>query len=72
MKRRDGIITADEQAKAKELRTQLKASGEQMRNSIQAILTAEQRAQLDQIKQEMKARKAERRQNRQLPQSQDN
>jgi Spy/CpxP family protein refolding chaperone len=75
MKKRDGIITADEQARAKEIRTQLKASGEQMRNSVLAILTAEQKTQLDQMKQEMKTRKSERRQNRQnkqLPQSQDN
>jgi len=65
MKKRDGIITADEQARAKELRTQLKASGEQMQISISAVLTAEQRTQLDQFKEEMKQRKMERRQNRQ-------
>ena len=64
MKKRDGIITADEQARFKELRTQSKASGEQMQNSILAVLTAEQRTQLDQIKAEMKQRKTERRQNR--------
>jgi Spy/CpxP family protein refolding chaperone len=64
MKKRDGIITADEQARAKELRTQLKASGEQMRNSIQAILTAEQKAQLEQMKEEKKKRREEFKQNR--------
>jgi protein CpxP len=75
MKRRDGIITADEQARAKEIRTQLKASGEQMRNSVLAILTSEQKAQLNQMKEERKTRKLELRQNRQnkqLPPSQDN
>jgi Spy/CpxP family protein refolding chaperone len=75
MKRRDGIITADEQARAKEIRTQLKASGEQMRNSVLAILTPEQKAQLNQMKEERKTRKLELRQNRQnkqLPPSQDN
>jgi len=75
MKKRDGIITADEQARFKEIRTQLKASGEQMRNSVLAILTAEQRAQLDQMKEEMKKRREEHRQNRQnktLPPAQDN
>lgn len=65
MKKRDGIITADEQARFKEIRTQLKASGEQMHNSVLAVLTAEQRAQLEQMKEEMKQRKMERRQNRQ-------
>lgn len=65
MKKRDGIITSDEQARAKELRTQLKTAGEQLHNSVQAILTAEQKAQLEQLKQEMKTRKLERRQNRQ-------
>jgi Spy/CpxP family protein refolding chaperone len=65
MKKRDGIITADEQTRLKEIRTQLKASGEQMHNSVLAVLTAEQRAQLEQTKEEMKKRKMERRQNRQ-------
>ena len=69
MKKRDGIITADEQARFKEIRTQLKASGEQMRNSVLAILTAEQRTRLDQIKEEMKQKRMERRQNRQNKQA---
>ncbi len=77
MKKRDGIITADEQARFKELRTQLKTSSEQMHNEILAVLTAEQRTQLDQIKAEMKQKMQERRQNRQnqqnqLPPAQDN
>lgn len=75
MKKRDGIITADEQAKFKELRTELKASGEKTHNSVLAILTAEQRAQFDRMKEEMKQRKMERRQNRQnqtAPQSEVN
>jgi len=65
MKKRDGVITADEQARFKELRAQLKAAGEQMHNSILAVLTAEQKIQLNQMKEEMKQRKQERRQNRQ-------
>ena len=65
MKKRDGIITADEQARFREIRTQLKTSGEQMRNSVLAVLTAEQRTQIEQMKEEMKKRKMERRQNRQ-------
>ncbi len=75
MKKRDGIITADEQNRLKEIKTQMRASGEQMHNSILAILTAEQRTQLDQIKEEMKQKRMERRQNRQnqtVPPTQDN
>lgn len=64
MKKRDGVITADEQARAKELRTQLKSSGEQMHNSVLAILTTEQKTQLEQIKQEMKTRREQFKQNR--------
>jgi Spy/CpxP family protein refolding chaperone len=75
MKKRDGIISTDEQARLQTIKTQLKTSGEQMHNSIMAILTTEQRAQLDQMKEEMKTRRQERRQNRQnqtLPPAQDN
>lgn len=70
MKKRDGIITADEQARFKEIKTQLKAAGEQMRTSILAVLTAEQRAQLDQLKEQMKQKMMERRQNRMNRQNQ--
>jgi Spy/CpxP family protein refolding chaperone len=69
MKKRDGIITTEESARFKEIKTQLKTSGEQMRNSVLAILTAEQRTQLDQIKEEMNKKRMERRQNRQNQQS---
>lgn len=64
MKKRDGIITADEQARFKEVKTQIKASGEQMRDSVLAVLTAEQKTQLEQMKEEMKKNREERRQNR--------
>ena len=70
MKRRDGIMTADEQARAKELRTQLKASSDQIRNTMLAILTPEQKAQLDQMKQEKKARREQFKQNRMNRQNQ--
>ena len=79
MKKRDGIITADEQARFTEIKTQLKASGKQMHDSVLAVLTTEQKTQLVQMKEEMKQKMMERRQNRQerqqnqpLPQSQDN
>ena len=75
MKKRDGIITADEQNRLKEIKTQMRASGEQMHTSVLAILTAEQRTQLDQMKEEMKQKMQERRQNRQnrtAPPTEDN
>ncbi|MCY7375485.1 MAG: hypothetical protein LH472_05885 [Pyrinomonadaceae bacterium] len=65
MKKRDGIISADEQTRFKELRTQMKASNDQLQTSILAILTTEQRTQLDQMKEEMKQKRMERRQSRQ-------
>lgn len=65
MKKRDGIINADEQTRFDEIKTQLKTSGEQMRNQVLAVLTVEQRAQLEQLKEAMRKRKTERRQNRQ-------
>ena len=64
MKKRDGIITADEQVRLRELKTQVKASNAQMQNSISAILTPEQRTQLEAIKEEKREQMKERRQNR--------
>ena len=74
MKKRDGSMTAAEQSRVVELRTQLKSSGEQMKTLVLAVLTADQRAQLEQMKEERRKRMQERRQNRQnqpLSQSQD-
>ncbi len=65
MKKRDGSITADEQARLKTLKSQFKASAEQTQNSVLALLTAEQRTQLDQFKAERKQKMQERRQMRQ-------
>lgn len=73
MKKRDGVITEQETARLKELKTQLKASSEQVHNSVMNLLTAEQRAQLDQMKAERQQKKRERRenrQNRQMPDTQ--
>lgn len=64
-KKRDGVITEQEQSRLVELRTQLKDSAKKMHESVLAILTAEQRAQLEQFKAEGKRRKEERRQMRQ-------
>ena len=65
MKKRDGVITADEQTRFQALKIQMKASGDQLRDSISAILTPEQRVQLDKMREEMRDQMKERRQNRQ-------
>ncbi len=65
MKKRDGVITAEEQNRLKDLRSQARLGGEQTHASILAILTAEQRTQLDNMREEMRQKMTERRQNRQ-------
>ncbi len=65
MKKRDGVISAEEETRFNEIRTQIKANGNQLRDSILAVLTIEQKNQLDQMKQERKQRWEEKRQNRQ-------
>ena len=64
MRKRDGIITADEETRFKELRTQMKTSNEQLHSSILAILTAEQRTELERMQTERKQKMMERRENR--------
>ena len=56
-KRRDGSITEQEQNRVKEIRTQLRASAEQTRNAVLAVLTAEQRTHLEQLKQQKRERR---------------
>ena len=65
MKKRDGIITAEEQTRFDQIKAQMKASAEQTHNSILAILTPEQRTQLEQQKEQMKQKREERRKMRQ-------
>ena len=69
MKKRDGSITVDEQARLKTLKDQTKVSAEQTNNSILNLLTAEQRIQLDQFKAERKQKMQKRRQMMQNKQS---
>lgn len=64
MKKRDGVITEQEQTRLSELKTQLKSSGDQLHTSILGILTAEQRTQLDKLKAERMEKMNERRMNR--------
>ena len=61
MKKRDDIITAEEQTRFDELKNQMKASAKQTHDSILAILTPEQRTQLEQQKEQMKQKFEERR-----------
>ncbi|MDQ3179463.1 MAG: Spy/CpxP family protein refolding chaperone [Acidobacteriota bacterium] len=65
MKKRDGIITAEEQTRFDQVKAQMKASAEQTHNSILAILTPEQRTQLEQQKEQMKQKREEHRKMRQ-------
>nr|MBA3633515.1 Spy/CpxP family protein refolding chaperone [Acidobacteriota bacterium] len=65
MKKRDGIITTEEQARMQQLKTQMKATAEQTHSSILAVLTPEQRAQLEQIKEQHKQQREKRREMRQ-------
>jgi Spy/CpxP family protein refolding chaperone len=53
--------TADQQARLKELQSQMRASHEKLQSELSAILTAEQRRQIEQRREEMQKRKEERR-----------
>src|SRR5258706_856294 len=54
--KRDGTITADQQARLTALRTQAQEKGKAVHEQIEAVLTPEQKAQIEQRKQEMKQR----------------
>ena len=62
MKKREGTISEGEQARLDEIGTQMKNSGEQLRNSVLALLTPEQTQQLQQMKAEREQKMQERRQ----------
>lgn len=63
-KKRGGELTEADKARLTEIRTRMKQSAEQTRNSVLSILTAEQHQQLEQFKQERQKRMEERRQQR--------
>ena len=63
--KRDGTITAEQQERAKTLKSQAREKHEAVRLQIEGILTAEQRQQLETRKQEMRQKMQERRQMRQ-------
>ena len=54
--RRAGTLTADNEARAKELRRQLMQGRQNLRTQLSAVLTAEQKAKLDEM---IKARRAQ-------------
>ncbi|MEO7674704.1 MAG: hypothetical protein ABIU09_11590, partial [Pyrinomonadaceae bacterium] len=63
--KRDGTITAEQQERAKALRSHAREKGEAVRLQIEGILTPQQRQQLETRKQEMRQKMQERRQMRQ-------
>ena len=64
-KRRDGgELTEADKARLTDIKTRMKQSAEQTRNTVLSILTAEQRQQLEQFKEERQKRMEERRQQR--------
>ncbi len=62
MKKRDGTITEAETQRLDEIKSEMKNSSEQLKNSILAILTPEQLQKLEEMKAERKQRMEERRQ----------
>lgn len=66
MKRRDGTITEADKTRLGEIRTEMKNSSVQTKNSILGLLTPEQTQKLEQMKAERQRRMEERRQRRQL------
>lgn len=63
-KRQNGTFTDADEARAKELRQQLRSTMEGTHNEVLNVLTTEQRARLDELKAERKARREERRERR--------
>lgn len=62
MKKRDGSITETEQARLEQIKTEMKASSEQLRLTVLGLLTPEQNAKLEQMKAEREQRMQERKQ----------
>ncbi|MCA1849734.1 MAG: Spy/CpxP family protein refolding chaperone [Acidobacteria bacterium] len=59
--RRQGTLSAEQEARARALHTELGEASKLMHNEVLAVLTPEQRAQLEQLKQEHKSRRERRR-----------
>ena len=67
VRRSGGTLTAEQQQRAEQLRTEARANGERMHAEILALLTNEQRDQLKRMREEGEARRKERRENRGQP-----
>jgi periplasmic protein CpxP/Spy len=59
--RQQGTLTADQETRAQQLRTQLRESNEKMHAELLAVLTPEQRDQLKQLHEQFKQQMQERR-----------
>lgn len=59
-KRRAGTFTADDEARAKTLRQEMRASMDGVREEMAGLLTAEQRTKLEELKTARKARREQR------------
>lgn len=64
-RRGGGTLTPEQQARAKQLREELRANAERMRTEIQSVLTPEQRQQIQQRRDEMKQQREQFREKRQ-------
>lgn len=62
--RQGGQLTPEQEARAKQLRTELRESRARARKDVLGVLTPEQRTQLEQLKQERNARREEMRKRR--------
>lgn len=64
--RRQGgdALTAEQQARARQLHEELRADGERMRAEMRGVLTEEQRTQLQSMREEMQGRREQRREQR--------
>ena len=60
-----GTLTAEQEARARQLHEELRADAEKMRTEMRGVLTEEQRTQLQSMREEMKQRREEFRERRQ-------
>ncbi len=63
-KKREGIITDEEQSRLKDLKAQMRENGQKMHEEMMTILTPEQKTQMEQMKTEMRGKMKQRRGNR--------
>ena len=60
-----GALTAEQEARSRQLREELRADAERMRTEMRGVLTEEQRTQLQSMREEMRQRRELRRERRQ-------